>query len=211
MNLREAAAVADVSPKVIRHCLEQKVVKPTRKRGHWRFSEDDALFFALRAAIPFDIDVNDQKVLYKLIVAGDFRQDFAGWKRLGEHTLEILKVPHHGTKRSSEAGLRIVVDFKGIAEALRRRVKLLVEREKRIESREDTLGGEPVFAGTRVSVRHVGLLVLRGVPMEEIRADFPRLKDEDFELAKLVAMIGPKPGRPRRLPPLRFEREGART
>ncbi|MBI2375838.1 MAG: DUF433 domain-containing protein [Deltaproteobacteria bacterium] len=195
MDLRETAAVAEVSPKVIRHCLEQEVIKPARKKGHWRFSEDDALFFALRDAIPFDIDVKDQRALYTLVVR--HKENTSGWKLVDEETLEL------GTDR-----LRVSVDFSRIRRELKRRFDLLAKRETRIVSRMDTLGGEPVFAGTRVAVRHVGLLMLRGVPMEEMRVDFPRLKEEDFELAKLLAMIGPKPGRPRRLPPLRFLRDG---
>jgi uncharacterized protein (DUF433 family) len=194
MNLKETAAVAAVSPKVIQHCLQAAVVKPARKAGHWRFTAADALFFALRNAIPFDIDLADQRALYAL-VAGRKKTGTGGWTLVDEDTLELGKNQ-----------LRVSLDFSRIRRELVRRVTLLAEREKRIVSRMDTMGGEPVFAGTRVSVRHVGLLMLRGVPMKEMREDFPRLKEDDFELARLLAMIGPKPGRPRRLPPLRFVR-----
>ncbi|MBI4814869.1 MAG: DUF433 domain-containing protein [Deltaproteobacteria bacterium] len=44
-------------------------------------------------------------------------------------------------------------------------------------SNTNTLGGEPVFVGTRVSVRRVGMLLLRGVPMVQMREDFPRLAE----------------------------------
>jgi uncharacterized protein (DUF433 family) len=196
MNLKETAAVAAVSPKVIQHCLHAAVVKPARKAGHWRFTAEDALFFAIRNAIPFDIDLADQRALYALL-AGHKKTTPAGWRLVDPDTLELGKNL-----------LRVSLDFRSIRRELDRRLELLRKRETRIVSNIETLGGEPVFAGTRVSVRHVGLLMLRGVPMKEMREDFPRLKEEDFELAKLLAMIGPKPGRPRRLPPLRFLRNG---
>ncbi|MBI2376610.1 MAG: DUF433 domain-containing protein [Deltaproteobacteria bacterium] len=185
-------------------------MRPARRAGHWRFSEADALFFALRNAIPFDIDRADQKALYEMLVAADADVgSWACWRRVNEDTIELLRVRHHRTKSCAEQpGLRVVVDFKEIREALMHRLDVLEKRTERITSTMDILGGTPVFAGTRVSVRHVGLLMLRGVPMKVMKEDFPYLKDDDFELARLLALIGPPPGRPRRLPPLRFSRDG---
>ena len=59
------------------------------------------------------------------------------------------------------------------------------------------LGGEPVFPKSRTAVRAVGGLLLRGVPEGEVREDFPHLRDEDFEFARLYAKAYPRMGRPR--------------
>ena len=194
MDLKEAAAIADVSAKVIRHCLEAEVIAPTRTEGHWRFTLEDALFFALRDALPFAIDLEDQRALYDLVV-GRKKRSTSGWKLIDPDTLELGKNQ-----------LRMSVDFSLIRRDLTRRLALLAKREERIVSSPETLGGTPVFVGTRVSVAHVGALMLRGVPMAQMKEDFPRLKEEDFELAHLLARIGPPPGRPRRLPPIRLVR-----
>ena len=76
----------------------------------------------------------------------------------------------------------------------------------RVESRPDVLGGEPVFKGTRLSVRHIGGMALAGVPELEMRADYPQLSSEDIAFAALFARIRPLSGRPGRR--LRFTRAG---
>ncbi len=44
-------------------------------------------------------------------------------------------------------------------------------------------GGEPVFKGTRVTLRTVLASLAVGDPAEEILADFPSLKPEDIQAA----------------------------
>jgi len=44
-------------------------------------------------------------------------------------------------------------------------------------------GGEPVFKGTRVTLRTVLASLADGDSIEEIRADFPSLKMEDVQAA----------------------------
>lgn len=65
----------------------------------------------------------------------------------------------------------------------------------RIESRREVLGGEPVFRGTRLSVRHVGGMVANGVTSETIREDYPVLSEEDIAFATLYTRVEPAPGR----------------
>lgn len=62
------------------------------------------------------------------------------------------------------------------------------------------LGGEPVFPRSRLAVRHIGGLLLRGTTPAEIHDDYPYLKDEDIEFAKMYASAYPPMGRPRRGP-----------
>lgn len=78
---------------------------------------------------------------------------------------------------------------------------------KRVESRPDVLGGEPVFKGTRLSVRHIGGMVRAGVSELEIRGDYPQLSLDDIAFAGLFARIKPLSERPGRR--LRFTRADA--
>ena len=59
------------------------------------------------------------------------------------------------------------------------------------------LGGEPVFPESRLAVRHVGGMLLRGGSVDEIREDYPYLSDEDLGFAKRYTEAYPGVGRPR--------------
>jgi uncharacterized protein (DUF433 family) len=67
----------------------------------------------------------------------------------------------------------------------------------RIVSDKKILAGEPVFRGTRLSVRHVGGMRLNGEPTERILEDYPDLSAEDVEFAALYTAANPGPGRAR--------------
>jgi uncharacterized protein (DUF433 family) len=69
--------------------------------------------------------------------------------------------------------------------------------KRRLVVDERILGGEPVFPKSRLAVRHVGGMRLKGTPAAEIREDYPYLKDEDIEFAALYAQANPRMGRPR--------------
>ena len=68
---------------------------------------------------------------------------------------------------------------------------------KRIVVDERVLGGEPVFPKSRLAVRNVGGLLLRGNSLDDIRGDYPYLTDEDLEFARMFAVAYPRLGRPR--------------
>ena len=59
------------------------------------------------------------------------------------------------------------------------------------------LGGEPVFPRSRLAVRNVGGMRLRGASIDEIRRDYPYLSVEDIEFARMYASAYPRIGRPR--------------
>lgn len=72
-------------------------------------------------------------------------------------------------------------------------------KRERVVSDPEIMGGEAVFANTRLTVRHIGSMILRGRgdTLQEIREDYPYLKPEDIEFAKLYTVAYPKVGRPR--------------
>jgi uncharacterized protein (DUF433 family) len=65
--------------------------------------------------------------------------------------------------------------------------------KKQIVIDDRILGGEPVFPKSRLSVRHVGAMVLRGAKVEEIRENYSYLKEEDIEFAKLYTQARRRP------------------
>jgi uncharacterized protein (DUF433 family) len=83
-------------------------------------------------------------------------------------------------------------------------VQSMIERfeqwkRERVVTDPDIMGGEPVFANTRLTVRHIGSMMLRARAdtLREIREDYLYLTPEDIELAKLFTVAYPKVGRPR--------------
>jgi uncharacterized protein (DUF433 family) len=65
-------------------------------------------------------------------------------------------------------------------------------------SRPEILGGEPVFDGTRISVRFVGERAKKGEPVATLLEDYPALMPEDVEFARMYVALGRPPGRPRK-------------
>ncbi|HEV2991644.1 MAG TPA: DUF433 domain-containing protein [Candidatus Angelobacter sp.] len=55
--------------------------------------------------------------------------------------------------------------------------------EERIVRNRETCGGEPVFKGTRVTLRTVLASLAAGDSVEDILSDFPSLKAEDIRAA----------------------------
>ncbi len=69
--------------------------------------------------------------------------------------------------------------------------------KRKLVTNDRILGGEPVFPHSRLSVRYIGGLLLKGTSSSEIHDDYPYLKDEDIEFAKMYALAYPPIGRPR--------------
>jgi uncharacterized protein (DUF433 family) len=100
-------------------------------------------------------------------------------------------------------------EFELIAGLLRLRLRTVAEevseqlvpfyrwRDARVVSDPEILAGEPVFRGSRLSVRRVGHAIERGEKVETIREDYPYLTAEDLEFAPRYARAYPRVGRPR--------------
>ena len=67
----------------------------------------------------------------------------------------------------------------------------------RVASDPEILGGEPVFLGSRLSVRRIGEAAERRGAIAGMLEDYPYLKAADIEFAKRFARAYPRVGRPR--------------
>ena len=77
-------------------------------------------------------------------------------------------------------------------------------KRPRVTSRPDTVGADPVFVGTRIPVRHIGLLAKKGVPLAEILEDYPAISESDVAFAREFVDSHPAPARADK--PIRFVR-----
>jgi uncharacterized protein (DUF433 family) len=79
-----------------------------------------------------------------------------------------------------------------IAVLLGDRLELFEAWRARLVTDDRILGGEPVFPKRRLAVRNIGGQVLKGVQAAELREEYPYLKDNDLEFAKVYTLAYPK-------------------
>ena len=88
------------------------------------------------------------------------------------------------------------VQVKSFVADVRSRVESFLRwKEQRVSVNPKILGGEPVFMGSRLSIRHIG-----GLPASEkpgILEDYPYLSEEDIHFAGVFSRAYPRMGRPR--------------
>lgn len=174
LSALEVAALVDVDEGKIRKDVEHGIVdKP-------RFSIGDLVYFRLLALLGLQVSVDDRRRIHSLVEGAMKRKPFP--KTIALSTVTEVRVAD-------------------VAEEMTEKLDRFSAWKDTLVEDPKILGGEPVFPRSRTAVRHIGGLLLRGVPEDELREDYPHLKSEDFELAKLYAKAYPKMGRPREAAP----------
>ncbi|MBV8751408.1 MAG: DUF433 domain-containing protein [Hyphomicrobiales bacterium] len=193
-SLKEAAAIADVPEPFVRKAVDQKTVRPrvvsSGRAVRYRFGVDDMLFLKVISRFPFDLPRQDKDALRSLV---EGRQTRAGkWSKA--KTDFVVR----------NGDLAIVVECKDVRRRLSRDLATYRRGVKRIISDPEIMSGEPVFAGTRISLAHVAALIAKGIPFEELAEDYPALSRADLDFAAIHSKMKRNPGRPRKA--LRFVR-----
>ena len=188
-SVNEAAAIAEVSPETIRMALEKKSVVPAGKRKtgktvRYQFSIGDVRFIKVLDEFPFPLSKRDKQCLAQILAPG--KKLGRPWSMQGPDLIY------------SAGSVRMSFQCKTIRETVDRNAAVLRWGKKRVVSADGIMGGEPVFRGGRIPLRHVASLFRKGVAEEEIREDFPRLNARDLAYARLFSRCGEKPGRPRK-------------
>lgn len=169
----EVAAFAELDERRVRKEVEHGIV---RAKSPPRFDLTELVYFRTLALLSFELGVDDRRVLHERLHAAMAHADKAARLALG--AIVELKVGE-------------VID--GLTQQLDRfeawKAKLVID--------DDILGGEPVFPKSRLAVRHVGGMLLKGAPASEVREDYPYLDDQDLAFAKLFTKAYPRVGRPR--------------
>jgi uncharacterized protein (DUF433 family) len=195
-SVNQAAAIAEISPHLIRTALEKKSVTPSYRQKVGRtvrlqFSAGDVLFVKVLAEFPFALSKQDKESLAQILGRGN--RQAAHWSL------------HDGDLVYRSGRVQMLVDCKPFRQTVARNLAVFRWGRRRVVSSPGVLGGEPVFRGTRIPLQHVASLFRKGVPEREIAEDFPNLGSRQLAYAKLVARFGEKPGRPRKQ--LFFRRE----
>lgn len=188
-SVNEAAAIAEISPETIRTALEKKAIAPSFKRRtgkvvRYQFSVGDVLFIKVLVEFPFALSKEDKQSLAKILSRGN--RTAARWSREGADLVY----------RSGD--IQVSVECKAFRQKVARNLSAFRWGRRRIVACPDVLGGEPVFRGTRIPLRHVASLFRKGVSEKEVAEDFPALSSRDLAYARLFSRLGERPGRPRK-------------
>ncbi|MBA2319781.1 MAG: DUF433 domain-containing protein [Deltaproteobacteria bacterium] len=167
----EAAALTGLDERAVRKDVEHGILDAGSPP---RFSEAALVYFRACAAFAFDLAAQDRRRLYA---------DIAG--ALARHVARL------------DLGPGWTLDVAALATEMAERVAAFVTWRGCLVHRDDILGGEPVFPGTRLSVRHVGEMLARGAPPDVVREDYPDLTELDLDFARLYSAAYPRIGRPR--------------
>jgi uncharacterized protein (DUF433 family) len=141
-----------------------------------RFSLADAVYLRALAVLGVQLGVDDRVKLHHIIG-------------------KAMASP----KPPAKIDLGPVLEMKlaPMADEVRGRLARFETWKRKLVVDENMLGGDPVFPKSRLAVRHVGGMLLRGAPVRGIREDYPYLKDEDIEFAPVFVRAYPRMGRPR--------------
>jgi uncharacterized protein (DUF433 family) len=187
-SVKEAAAIVGVPELALRKAIATGAVAPrAAARGRavrYRFAPRDLVFVKLVTSFPLALRRSDKSAIRAIV--GGARRSAGRWSRRDDDLV------------TSEGGVEVKVALEPLRSWIAEGLRVYEAGRRRIESRPEVLDGEPVFAGTRIPVAHVAALFAKGVPIAEMREDFPRLDDDDLAYARMVARMKRDPGRPRK-------------
>lgn len=181
LSVSEVAALSGVSEKIVRNEIHRGIIssgRPTAQRKHWRFPPDAVANFMLFSRIPFPKE--DRQAVYELMSTNKRRA--GNWQKGYQDTLDRDGFLSLNTKRFLSDS--------------NRKLRLYRQGLRRIESRPEILSGEEVFKGTRLSVRHIGGMLRKGIKIEDVKADYPTVTIADIRFAEIYSAVKRPPGRP---------------
>ena len=169
----EAAALLDLPERQIRKEFEHGLVKTGARP---RLQLAGLVYLHAVHLMEFDLGVGDRRKVLKAV-----RGALASRTKTGDVPLTSVLTLRLGP---------VVRDVES-------KVKAFTSWKKKLVSSPEILGGEPVFPGSRLAVRHIGAMVDRGEPLDLILEDYPYLKARDLTFARTFARAYPRAGRPR--------------
>jgi uncharacterized protein (DUF433 family) len=93
----------------------------------------------------------------------------------------------------------LIIDVGEARKQVERGVRDLEAAESLVVRDKGTLGGEPVFKGTRIPMYGIVAMLDDGASTEELLAGYPKLTDRMIELARVWVSAHPRRGRPKSL------------
>ena len=181
----EAGAVSGLKLKAVHNAIDKRIVEPTAKgRG--------AAAAGVKRTGPRFLTGED---LVRLRV----------WRGVGDALsadrrrrlfVAIAATPKARTVKADEL---LIIDVGEARKQVERGVRDLEAAESIVVKDKGTLGGEPVFNGTRIPVYGVVAMLGAGASAEELLSGYPKLTARMIELARVWVSSHPRRGRPKSL------------
>ena len=169
LTTTEVAALAGLDEGRVRKEVEYGILsRPT-------FTVADLVYFAVLGALGVQLGVEDRRKLHSVVIAAT-----------AAHAAAAMISPVLELRLD-----RVATDVGG------RLARFEAWKKRRVVTDEAVLGGEPTFPKSRLAVRHVGGMILKGASKDELLEDYPYLKDDDIEFAPIYMRAYPRMGRPR--------------
>jgi len=169
LSATEVAALAGLDEGRVRKEVEYGILsRPS-------FTFGDLVYFAVLGALGVQLGVDDRRKLHSVVIAATVA-----------HAAAAMISPVLEVRLD-----RVATDVGG------RLARFEAWKKKRVVTDEGILGGEPTFSKSRLAVRHVGGMLLKGASKDELLEDYPYLKDDDIEFAPVYTRAYPRMGRPR--------------
>lgn len=174
LTVPEAAFLARVSPRVVQHEIDERIVASRMSGGRRIISGVDLLYLSAVRRVHDQMAPRLRRQVRNAIFHSATQNVEIASIDLFEVSLAALENDVLGNFETLE---RIKRDF--------------------IESRPEVLAGEPVLRGTRLSVRLIADLVRQGAGVDELAEDYD-VTPEQVEAAITFDRVTPTRGRPRR-------------
>jgi uncharacterized protein (DUF433 family) len=181
----EAGAVSGLKLKAVHNAIDKRIVEPVAK------TRVSPVGKANRVAPRF--------------LTGEDLVRLRVWRGVGD-TLSaerrqrlFVAIAAKPTAKMVKADELLIVDVGEARKQVDRGVRDLEAAEAVVAKDKATLGGEPVFKGTRIPVYGVAAMLEAGATAEDLLSGYPKLTARLLELARIWAAAHPRRGRPKSL------------
>lgn len=219
-SLREAAVLSELPEDRVRREIEHKIIRPRMvavgSAHRLLFAESEILFFAMLHSLSGTVELSPpaRATVCRLLIdwepvrlmrtdatTSDNRSDAArvkAWTSVHRDVDFRNKwVACLNREWSKSVNAVFTLNWDALLKNVAPRIDLYREGLHRICEDDEILGGEPTFRGTRLAVRHIGGMLIKGEPIADIARDYPDLTPNDVEFARLYTEAHPIVGRPK--------------
>jgi uncharacterized protein (DUF433 family) len=193
----EAGAVSGLKLKAVHNAIDKHIVEPVAKG---------------RAA-----QIGQVKRIGSRFLTGEDLVRLRVWRGVGDTLsterrqrlfMAIAAKPNAKTVKADEL---LIVDIGEARKQVDRGVRDLQAAEAIVIKDKGTLGGEPVFKGTRIPVYGIAAMLDAGATADELLSGYPKLTARMLDLARIWAAAHPRRGRPKSLSDLGLTMKSSRT
>jgi uncharacterized protein (DUF433 family) len=174
----EAAAIIDLPVRFVQKAIDEGPLGAARNRKGRALDLEDLVFLYLIGRID----------------SGFVRVTAAAKRQLRKKLGESLRA---GTDLDLGG---CIFQLKSAFRAIRRRLAQLQKAKRKVVSDPEIRGGLPVIKGTRIGVYEIAAMLEQEPNEDEFLEEYPSLKAEDLESARIFSVAYPRRGRPPRHP-----------